>query len=157
FPQAPHDLDVPRQPTNTRRNGNDEATGHLGGSPGRSTMCVVRRIVRRLSVSWSHNRTRVTDAVSQTDRDDGGAAMNRGEVMKPILRWAVAAAMTLAPVATQVRAAEILWPSHQWGEPNNAAVMLELKKRFEQENPGHTVSNVVVPQATFFDKQFADV
>lgn len=80
-----------------------------------------------------------------------------GALLAGAIRWALAAAMVLAPVASQVRAAEVLWPSHQWGEPNNAPVMLELKRRFEQENPGNIVNNVVVPPATFFDKQFADV
>ncbi len=67
----------------------------------------------------------------------------------------IAASVLLLP--TSVFAAEVLWPSHQWGEANNAPVMLELKKRFEQENPGDTVKNVTVPPAAFFDKQFADV
>jgi multiple sugar transport system substrate-binding protein len=59
--------------------------------------------------------------------------------------------------SSTVRCAEISWPSHQWGEANNAPVMLELKKKFEEENPGHTVRNITIPQAAFFDKQFADV
>src|SRR5262245_37329965 len=54
-------------------------------------------------------------------------------------------------------AATITWPSHMWGEANNGPVMLELKRKFEQENPGHVVQNITVPQAVFFDKQFADV
>ena len=67
------------------------------------------------------------------------------------------AAAALSLVASLTFGADILWPSHQWGEPNNAPFMLELKKTFEQENPGVTVKNVTVPQAIFFDKQFADV
>ena len=83
--------------------------------------------------------------------------MQREDFGKSILRWVLAGAIMLAPVATQAQSAGVLWPSFQWGEPNNAPVMLELKKRFEQEHPGQTVNNVVVPPATFFDKQFADV
>src|SRR5947207_913729 len=63
----------------------------------------------------------------------------------------------LSSAAASVFAADVLWPSHQWGELNNAPFMLELKKTFEQENPGVTIKNVTVPQAVFFDKQFADV
>jgi len=65
--------------------------------------------------------------------------------------------VALSLAAASVLAADVLWPSHQWGEPNNAPFMLELKRTFEQENPGVTVKNVTVPQAVFFDKQFADV
>jgi ABC-type glycerol-3-phosphate transport system substrate-binding protein len=54
-------------------------------------------------------------------------------------------------------AADILWPSFQWGEPNNAPVMTMLKEKFEQENPGTVVKSVNVPLAAFWDKQFADV
>src|SRR5262249_35994841 len=105
----------------------------------------------------SHHRTRVTSALSQRTAMTEESAMKRGELLKPILRWTLAGAITLAPVATRARAAEVLWPSFHWGEPNNAPVMLELKKRFEQDYPGNTVNNVVVPPAAFFDKQFADV
>jgi multiple sugar transport system substrate-binding protein len=54
-------------------------------------------------------------------------------------------------------AADILWPSFMWGEPNNAPVMTLLKDKFEQENPGAVVKSVNVPLAVFWDKQFADV
>src|SRR5262245_22056032 len=68
------------------------------------------------------------------------------------------AAWLLCPLFSSIaRGAEIMWPSHQWGEANNAPVMLELKKKFDEGNPGHTVRNVTIPQAAFFDKQFADV
>jgi len=79
--------------------------------------------------------------------------------MKTVLRRLAVAATFLSSVALSVPAgaADITWPSHQWGEANNAPIMLELKKLFEQENPGNTVQNITVPQAVFFDKQFADI
>ena len=58
---------------------------------------------------------------------------------------------------TVLLAADILWPSFMWTEPNNAPVLMLLKEKFEQENPGNTVKNVTVPIAVFWDKQFADV
>ena len=79
--------------------------------------------------------------------------------MKTVLRRLAVAATFLSSVALSVPAgaADITWPSHQWGEANNAPIMLELKKLFEQENPGNTVQNITVPPAVFFDKQFADI
>ena len=79
--------------------------------------------------------------------------------MKTVLSRVAVAAALLSSLALPdpARAADITWPSHQWGEANNAPVMLELKRRFEQENPGNTVQNITVPQAVFFDKQFADI
>src|SRR5215831_13823807 len=79
--------------------------------------------------------------------------------MKTVLRRLAVAATFFSFLALPLlaRAADITWPSHQWGEANNAPVMLELKKLFEQENPGNTVQNITVPQAVFFDKQFADI
>lgn len=65
------------------------------------------------------------------------------------------ATLMLIPVATF--AADILWPSFMWGEPNNAPVMNLLKEKFEQENPGASVKSVTVPIGVFWDKQFADV
>lgn len=65
------------------------------------------------------------------------------------------AALLLTPTA--LFAADILWPSFMWGEPNNAPVMNLLKEKFEQENPEATVKSVNVPIAVFWDKQFADV
>jgi len=53
-------------------------------------------------------------------------------------------------------AADIQFPSFMWGEANNAPILMELKARFEQENPGHKVVNSTVPIAVFWDKQFAD-
>jgi ABC-type glycerol-3-phosphate transport system substrate-binding protein len=54
-------------------------------------------------------------------------------------------------------AADIVWPSFMWAEPNNAPVMTLLKEKFEQENPGTAIKSVNVPLAAFWDKQFADV
>lgn len=67
----------------------------------------------------------------------------------------LATAALLALPATGF-AAEIQWPSFMWGEANNAPVMMELKNKFEQENPGNTVVNSTVPISAFWDKQFAD-
>ena len=58
---------------------------------------------------------------------------------------------------TVLLAADILWPSFMWTEANNAPVLMLLKEKFEQENPGNAVKNVTVPIAVFWDKQFADV
>ena len=58
---------------------------------------------------------------------------------------------------TVLLAADVLWPSFMWTEANNAPVLMLLKEKFEQENPGNTVKNVTVPIAVFWDKQFADV
>ena len=76
--------------------------------------------------------------------------------MMRMLTRALGAAAFLA-LPTMAVAADIQWPSFMWGEANNAPVMLELKKKFEQENPGNTVVNSTVPISAFWDKQFADV
>ena len=67
---------------------------------------------------------------------------------------ALAAAFLTLPITAF--AADIQFPSFMWGEANNAPILLELKSKFEQENPGHTVVNSTVPIAVFWDKQFAD-
>lgn len=71
----------------------------------------------------------------------------------PIRLLATALVVTLPSAGF---AADIQWPSFMWGEPNNAPVLLDLKKKFEQENPGVTVVNSTVPISAFWDKQFAD-
>jgi multiple sugar transport system substrate-binding protein len=78
-------------------------------------------------------------------------------VKSVLSRFAAAAFLCSLAFPVSTHAADITWPSHQWGEANNAPVMLELKKSFEQESPGTTVRNITVPQAVFFDKQFADI
>lgn len=55
------------------------------------------------------------------------------------------------------KTAELSWPSFMWGEPNNKPFLTELKKTFETENPGHTIKDITIPIAAFWDKQFADV
>ena len=72
-------------------------------------------------------------------------------LMQPLL------AAALTTVVGGAMAADILWPSFMWGEPNNAPVMTLLKEKFEAENPGNTVKSVNVPIAAFWDKQFADI
>jgi multiple sugar transport system substrate-binding protein len=73
-----------------------------------------------------------------------------------LLRLPTFALAFLAISLGGARAQSITWPSFQWSESNNAPVMLELKRRFEEENPGVTVSNIPVPPAVFWDKQFTD-
>jgi len=63
----------------------------------------------------------------------------------------------LLALAAPAAAAEIVYPSFMWQEPNNAPFLNLLKKTFEQENAGVAVKDVFVPQATFWDKQFTDV
>jgi ABC-type glycerol-3-phosphate transport system substrate-binding protein len=66
-------------------------------------------------------------------------------------------AIALALASAGAGAADVLWPSFMWGEPNNEPVMTLLKQKFEAENPGNTVKSVNVPIAAFWDKQFADI
>lgn len=75
-----------------------------------------------------------------------------------MLKWStrLLAATLLLTLPIPAFAADIQWPSFMWGEPNNAPVLLELKNKFEKENPGTTVVNSTVPISVFWDKQFAD-
>jgi multiple sugar transport system substrate-binding protein len=76
--------------------------------------------------------------------------------MKWMVRSVMCSGVVLLMSAHLAAAAEITWPSFQWSEPNNAPVMKELKRSFEQENPGVTVKDLAVPPAVFWDKQMAD-
>ena len=69
----------------------------------------------------------------------------------------ILSATALALLSANAPAADVLWPSFMWGEPNNEPVMTLLKQKFEAENPGNTVKSVTVPIAAFWDKQFADI
>jgi multiple sugar transport system substrate-binding protein len=81
-------------------------------------------------------------------------------VWERTMKWMVSSLMSsgvaLLLSVNMAVAAEITWPSFQWSEPNNAPVMKELKRSFEQENPGVTVKDLAVPPAVFWDKQMAD-
>jgi ABC-type glycerol-3-phosphate transport system substrate-binding protein len=68
----------------------------------------------------------------------------------------LAAAVLTATLSSVAVAADISWPSFQWSEPNNAPVMKALKDRFEKENPGTRIKDIVVPPTIFWDKQLAD-
>ena len=72
------------------------------------------------------------------------------------ISWATLGATVLLLSAGMAAATEITWPSFQWSEPNNAPVMMALKKSFEQENPGTTVKDLAVPPSVFWDKQMTD-
>jgi multiple sugar transport system substrate-binding protein len=74
--------------------------------------------------------------------------------MRRVMARALGAAVMALPIAAF--AADIQFPSFMWGEANNAPILLELKSKFEQENPGNTVVNSTVPISVFWDKQFAD-
>ena len=67
--------------------------------------------------------------------------------MKWMVSWVVSSGVALLLSVNMAVAAEITWPSFQWSEPNNAAVMRELKRNFEQENPGTTVKDLAIPPA----------
>ncbi|MDK1389808.1 sugar ABC transporter substrate-binding protein [Sinorhizobium sp. 8-89] len=69
-------------------------------------------------------------------------------------------ALTLAFVlasSTVSHAADIQWPSFLWKDPGLAPALKELKSTYEQDNPQNHINNVLIPVATFWDKQFADV
>src|SRR5215510_13572524 len=73
------------------------------------------------------------------------------------LAKSVLAAAAVVVWSVPGKTAELSWPSFMWGEPNNKPFLTELKKTFETENPGHTIKDITIPIAAFWDKQFADV
>lgn len=55
------------------------------------------------------------------------------------------------------QAAQVTYPSWQWGESANATLLNKLKAKFEKENPGDTLKGISVPYTSFFEKQYSEV
>lgn len=77
--------------------------------------------------------------------------------MRRALLCAVAGAALAWLTASSAQAAEIVWPSNLWATSNDPPVLYELKRLFEEENPGITVKDIAVPTNVFWDKQFIEV
>ncbi|MER9177569.1 sugar ABC transporter substrate-binding protein [Mesorhizobium sp. M0955] len=60
-------------------------------------------------------------------------------------------------VCGAAEAAEVTYPSWQWGESANAALLNKVKEKFEKDNPGDTLRSISVPYDGFFDKQYSEV
>ncbi|MES0057211.1 sugar ABC transporter substrate-binding protein [Mesorhizobium sp. M0078] len=54
-------------------------------------------------------------------------------------------------------AAEVSFPSWQWGESSNAALLNKIKGEFEKNNPQDKLTPINIPYEGFFDKQFSEV
>ncbi|WP_292253683.1 sugar ABC transporter substrate-binding protein [Mesorhizobium sp.] len=54
-------------------------------------------------------------------------------------------------------AAEVAYPSWQWGESANAALLNNVRQEFEKDSSGDTVRPISVPYEGFFDKQYSEV
>ncbi|MEI8703458.1 ABC transporter substrate-binding protein [Mesorhizobium sp. ISC15] len=54
-------------------------------------------------------------------------------------------------------AADVAFPSWQWGESANAAILNKIKADFEKTNSGDTIKSINIPYEGFFDKQYSEV
>ncbi len=70
------------------------------------------------------------------------------------LAMGCAAALSVCAAA---HAAEVAFPTWQWGESSNAAFLNKVKGDFEKNNAGDTIKPITVPYEGFFDKQYSEV
>jgi multiple sugar transport system substrate-binding protein len=80
-----------------------------------------------------------------------------GATMRISWKTLALACSLIVTTASSAGAADVIFPSWQWGESANAKFLGELKQRFETKYPGDKVQGVTVPFDGFFDKQMSEV